>query len=144
MTSVFFDINIILDIFLKRDPFYQASAQVFSLVENKQIEGYLGALSYPTLFYLLRKEKGGDETLKILKKVRIVLKTAPVMEKIIDSALNSNFRDFEDAIQYYAAAEVQSEYLITRNKKDYPGNLLKIVSPEEFLAISKSQAADQN
>jgi predicted nucleic acid-binding protein len=144
LTSVFLDINIILDIFLKREPFYQASAQVFSLVENKQIEGYLGALSYPTLFYLLRKEKGGDETLKILKKVRIVLKTAPVIEKTIDSALSANFRDFEDAIQYYAAVEVKSEYLITRNKKDYPAKLLKIVTPEEFLALLKSQGLDQN
>jgi predicted nucleic acid-binding protein len=142
LTSVFLDINIILDIFLKRTPFYQASAQVFSLVENKQIEGYLGALSYPTLFYLLRKEKGGDETLQILKKVRIVLKTAPVLEKTIDSALSSNFRDFEDAIQYYAAAEAKSEYLITRNKKDYPPKLLKIVTPEEFLALLKFQGSD--
>lgn len=143
MSRIFLDINIILDIFLKRAPFYPASAQVFSLVENKQFEGYLSALSYPTLFYLLRKEKGGEEALKILKKVRIVLKTAPVMEKIIDSALSSNFRDFEDAIQYYTAAEVKSEYLITRNKKDYPANLLKIVTPEEFLALLKLQDLDQ-
>jgi predicted nucleic acid-binding protein len=144
LSSIFLDINIILDIFLKREPFYSASAQVFSLVENKQLEGYLSALSYPTLFYLLRKEKGGDETLKILKKVRIVLKTAPVIEKIIDSALSSNFRDFEDAIQYYAAAEVKSEYLITRNKKDYPAKLLKIVTAEEFLALLKSPDAGQS
>lgn len=144
MTFIFFDINIILDIFLKRAPFYAASAEVFSLAENKQCEGYLGALSYPTLFYLLRKEKGGDEALKILKKVRVVLKTAPVIEKVIDSALSSGFRDFEDAIQYYAAAEVKSEYLITRNKKDFPAKLLKIVTPEEFLALLKPQPADHD
>jgi predicted nucleic acid-binding protein len=144
VTSIFLDLNIVLDIFLKREPFYVASGQVFGLVENKKFSGYFGALSYPTLFYLLRKERGRDEALKILKKVRIVLKTASVIEKIIDSALNSNLRDFEDAIQYYCALEVKCDYLITRNKKDYPVNLLKIATPEEFLALLKSQTADQN
>jgi len=144
LIALFIDINIILDIFLKREPFYAASAQVFSLIENREFDGYLSALSYPTLFYLLRKEKGGAEALKILKKVRIVLKIAPVIEKIIDSALSSGFRDFEDAIQYYCAVEMKNEYLITRNKKDYPGKLLKIVTPEEFLALLKSEKAEQS
>jgi len=86
LKSIFFDFNVILDIFLKREPFYASSAQVFSLVETKQYEGYLGALSYPILFYLLRKEQERVEATKILKKVRIVLKTAPVKENVIDSA----------------------------------------------------------
>jgi hypothetical protein len=54
---LFFDINIILDIFLKREPFYGASAQSFSFVEKRQFDGFLGAVSYPILFYLLKKEK---------------------------------------------------------------------------------------
>lgn len=58
MKTVFFDINIVLDIFLKREPFYAASAQVFSLAETKQLDGRLGVLSYPILFYLLKKRTG--------------------------------------------------------------------------------------
>jgi hypothetical protein len=50
LKAIFFDINIILDIFLKREPFYASSAQVFSLAETKQCNGYLGAFSYPILF----------------------------------------------------------------------------------------------
>lgn len=142
MKSLFFDINIILDIFLKREPFYASSAQVFSLAETKQFNGYLGALSYPILFYLLKKELDRDEAMSILTKVRIVLKTAPLVEKVIDSALSSNIRDFEDAMQYYSALEVKSDYLITRNKKDYPANLLQILTPDEFLALLKSASAE--
>ncbi|MGH7491736.1 MAG: PIN domain-containing protein [bacterium] len=137
MKTVFFDLNVILDIFWKREPFYGSSARVFGLVEHKQCHGYLGALSYPTLFYLLRKEKSPTVALTILKKVRIVLKTAPVLEKTIDSALSSGFGDFEDAIQYYAALEAQSDYFITRNKKDFPPGRLPILLPEEFLAQLK-------
>jgi predicted nucleic acid-binding protein len=144
LKSLFFDINIILDIFLKREPFYGASAQVFSLVENKQVRGYLSAVSYPILFYLLKQERDRDEAIKILQKVRIVLKTAPALEKVIDSALSSDFRDFEDAIQYYSALEVKSDYFITRNKKDFSAATLQVLTPDEFLALLKSQSSDQN
>jgi len=144
LNSIFFDINIILDIFLKREPFYASSAQVFSLAETKQFNGYLGALSYPILFYLLKKELDRDEAITILKKVRIVLKTAPLIEKVVDSALSSNIRDFEDAMQYYSALEVKSVYFITRNKKDYPANLLQILTPDEFLALLKSESVESS
>jgi predicted nucleic acid-binding protein len=142
LKTIFFDINVILDIFLKREPFYAASAQVFSLAETKQFNGCLGALSYPILFYLLKKELDRDEAIAILKKVRIVLKTAPLLEKVVDSALSSNIRDFEDAMQYYSAVEVKSDYFITRNKKDYPANLLQILTPDEFLALLKSESVE--
>lgn len=144
MKSLFLDINIILDIFLKREPFYAASGQVFKLVENKQFEGYLSALSYPILFYLLKKELDRDEAVKILKKLRIVLKTTPILEKTIDSGLNSDIRDFEDAIQYYAALEVKSNYFITRNKKDYPVSPAQILTPDEFLALLEFEKAEQD
>lgn len=144
MKTIFFDINIILDIFLKREPFYAASAQVFSLAETKQFNGCLGALSYPILFYLLKKELDRDEAIAILKKVRIVLKTAPLMEKVVDSALSSDIRDFEDAMQYYSALEIKSDYFITRNKKDYPANLLPILTPDEFIALLKSEITESN
>lgn len=144
MKTLFFDINVILDIFLKREPFYAASAQVFSLVEKKQFNGFLSAVSYPILFYLLKGEKERDEAINILKKVRVVLKTAPVIERVVDSALNSGFRDFEDAIQYYAALEVKSGYFITRNKKDYPTDLSRILTPNEFLALLKSENNDHD
>lgn len=139
MKSIFFDINIILDIFLKRDPFYTSSAYMFSLVEKGEFQGFLGAASYPILFYLLRKEKGRDRAINILKKVRVVLSTISVTEKVVDSSLNSDIADFAHAIQYYSALEAQCDYFITRNKRDYPANLLKILTPDEFLALLQSE-----
>jgi len=90
LKSICLYINIILDIFLKREPYYTESAQVFSLVENKKFYGYLCALSYLTLFYLLTKELNREKAVKILERIRIVLRTAPVIEKVIDQS-NLNF-----------------------------------------------------
>jgi len=50
--SVLCDINVILDIFLKRDPHYIPAARLFSMIEEKKLQGYLSAQSFPTIFYL--------------------------------------------------------------------------------------------
>ncbi len=135
MKKVLCDINFILDIFLKREPFYRSAAEVFRKIEEHELKGYLCALSFPTLFYLLTKELNREKALKTLEKIRIVFSVAPVDEKVIDMSLVSDFRDFEDAVQYYSAIHVRADYVITRNKADYRDNQIPVLAPDEFLAL---------
>jgi len=132
--SVLCDINFILDIFLERGAFYAPAAQIFSMIEKKQLKGYLCANSFPTLFYMLAKELKRDRAMKALEKIRIVFRVAAVDEKVIDLSLASDFKDFEDAVQYYSAVNSKVDGLITRNKIDYVAGAIPIMSPEEFLA----------
>jgi predicted nucleic acid-binding protein len=133
--SVLCDINVILDIFLKRDPFYAPAARLFTLIEEKKLHGYLSAQSFPTLFYILSKELKREKAVRILEKVRIVFRVAAVDERVIDLSLASTFKDFEDAVQYYSALHVRADFLITRNKSDYRVDRLPVMTPEEFLAL---------
>jgi predicted nucleic acid-binding protein len=132
--TILCDINFILDIFLKREPFYSPAARIFAMIEAKQLKGYLCSNSFPTLFYILVKELKRDKAMKILEKTRIVFRVAAVDEKVIDLSLASDFRDFEDAVQYYSAISTKADCLITRNKTDYIADDLSIMTPEEFLA----------
>lgn len=132
--SVFCDINIFLDIFLERQPFYDNAAAIFKEVEEGKLEGYISALSFPILNYLLFKQTSREKAVKVLEKIRIVFKVAPVDERTVDLALASDFKDFEDAIQYYCAANAKAGCLITRNKSDYCEDILPVLLPEEFLA----------
>ncbi len=116
MKSVLFDINVILGIFLKREPHYIPAARLFSLIEEKKLQGYLSAQSFPTLFYLLSKELKRDKAMRVLEKIRIVFRVAAVDGKVIDLSLASNFKDFEDAVQYYSALHVRADCLITRER----------------------------
>jgi len=134
MKTVLCDINFFLDIFLKREPFYTASARVFKKIEEKELKGYLCALSFPTLFYLISKELRRDRAMKTLKKIRIIFAVAPVDGKVVDLSLVSGFKDFEDAVQYYSALQVKADCVITRNKADYDEQAIPILTPEEFLA----------
>ncbi len=135
MKSVLFDINVVLDIFLKRDPFYTPAARLFMLIEEKKLHGYLSAQSFPTLFYILSKELKREKAVRILEKLRIVFRVAAVDEKVIDLSLASAFRDFEDAVPYYSALSVRADCLITRNKADYRADRLPVMTPDEFLAL---------
>ncbi len=135
MKSVLCDINVILDIFLKRDHVYVPAARLFAMIEEKRLHGYLSAQSFPTLFYLLSKELKRERAIRVLEKLRIVFRVAAVDEKVIDLSLASTFKDFEDAVQYYSALHVRADCLITRNKTDYRADRLPIMTPEEFLAL---------
>ena len=135
MKTVLCDINFVLDIFLKREPFYYSAARLFKKIEDKKLKGYLCALSFPTLFYLLSKELSKEKAIKILEKIRIVFGIAEVDEKVIDLSLTSDFKYFEDAVQYYSAIKVKADCIITRNKDDYVNDKIPVLTPEEFLAL---------
>lgn len=134
MKTVLCDINFILDIFLKREPFYFSAARLFQKIEDKEVKGYLCALSFSTFFYLLSKELIKEKALKTLEKIRIVFSVAAVDQKVIDLSLTADFKDFEDAVQYYSAIQIKADCIITRNKSDYLDKKIPALTPEEFLA----------
>jgi predicted nucleic acid-binding protein len=132
--KVLCDINVILDILLSREPFHRPAGVIFGAIERGVVRGYLCAVGFPTLHYLLAKHIGTTAAVQSLNKIRTVFRVAPVDEKVVDLALASSIRDFEDAVQYYSATSVGADILITRNKKDYPARGIPVVTPEEFLA----------
>ena len=134
MRKVLCDINVILDILLLREPFQRPAAVLFGALERGEARGYLCAVSFPTLHYLLAKHVGPTVAVQSLNKLRTVFRVAPVDEKVVDLALASTIRDFEDAVQYYSAIRAGADALITRNKKDYSVRGIPVLTPEEFLA----------
>jgi hypothetical protein len=55
-------------------------------------------------------------------------------DKILELSLNDDeFRDFEDAIQYFSAIENEIEIIITRNLNDYTKSKIPVMTAEQFL-----------
>jgi predicted nucleic acid-binding protein len=135
MKSVLCDINFFLDIFLRREPFYSPAAKLFKKIEEKTLKGSICALSFPTLYYIVSKELKRERAIQVLEKIRIVFSVLPVDAKVIDLSLSSDFKDFEDALQYYSALEAKTDCIISRNKSDYKHNVMPVLTPEEFLSF---------
>jgi predicted nucleic acid-binding protein len=80
--SVHCDINVILDIFLKRDPHYAPAARLFTLIEEKKLPGNLSAQSFPTMFHLLSRELKREKAMRVLEKPRIVFRLPQLMKRL--------------------------------------------------------------
>jgi predicted nucleic acid-binding protein len=131
--SVLVDINIILDVLQKREPFYQASAALLAALERGDVQGFVAAHTITTLFYLLQKGKNAAGARADITSLLQFLKIATVDQKTIEQALNLDFRDFEDAVQMICAVTSKLDFLITRNIKDYQPALIPILQPVDFL-----------
>lgn len=133
---VLIDTDVILDLLLGREPFFPAATRLFGAFQDGRMEGHISSLAFSNLFYILRKQVPGPEAISILRKLRLIARVLPVDEKVIDQALASTFTDFEDAIQYFAAAEQGLDAIVTRNRRDYKASKIAIVNAEECLELS--------
>jgi predicted nucleic acid-binding protein len=132
--TVLIDLNIVLDVLQKRDPFYETSARVLAGVETGLITGYRTAHSVTTLFYLIQKDQSASAARAAITELLQFLKIAPVNQNTIDQALNLDYSDFEDAVQMITALQCKADYLITRNLSDFHPPLVPVLKPVDFLA----------
>jgi len=133
--TVFLDSNIILDIFLKNKDFYEESRKVLKLADNHQIDFFISAASITDIYYILNKHlKNKEETKTHLIDLLDFVFIAGIDESCIKNALNSSWKDFEDAVQHESSIQIGADYIVTRNTADYKSSFVKVISPAEFLA----------
>ena len=137
MKSLFLDTNIVLDLLAHRMPFYTEAAKLFSLADKGKIKLSISALCLADANYILSKQNSEPEVRKILRKFKVLVTVLPPDDKITDLALNSDFRDFEDAIQYFTAIENSQDLIITRNQPDFKESKIPVLTAGEFIKTLK-------
>ncbi len=138
MTShVFIDADVILDLLLERQPFFDASASLFMKLQQGELAGSVSPLIFSNLYYILRKELSKGEALAALRKLRLLVDVLPIDGAVVDQALASSFTDFEDAMQYYTATAHGVDAVITRNKHDYRHAQCRVFTAVEWLQESE-------
>jgi predicted nucleic acid-binding protein len=136
--KVFVDTDIIYDLLAKRDPYYLAAARLFTLADEGKVQIFISALSLANIHYLISKNQSANEAKQILRKFKVLVHVTPLNDKIIDLALNSEFSDFEDAIQYFSALQNNIEVLLTRNLKDYKRAQISVMTAKAFVETMNS------
>jgi len=133
--SVFIDTNVLLDVMLHRDEFYSDSLAVFDAVETNDIDAFVSAISMTNIFYVLIKfKKNIDDAYSLMNDLSALFKIAPVTENIITNAAALRWKDFEDAVQFVSAQEINAKYIITRNKTDFESFEIPCLSPSEYIS----------
>ncbi|MDI5896612.1 type II toxin-antitoxin system VapC family toxin [Flavobacterium yafengii] len=131
--KLFLDANVVLDLILKRQPFFDNIAKIITVAENKNYKLYISSVTFVNVNYIACKFADKKNVLESLKMLRIVFDVLSVSETEIDKALYSKFNDFEDAVQHYCALKYNCNYIITRDLKDFKNSEIPVMTPTEFL-----------
>jgi len=136
MKQIFLDTNVIIDFLADRKPFSPAAAQIFNLAVSGKLKIYISAVSYNNIYYILRQTFSNTETIKLLNELCEMAEIADVTKAIIKKSLKSDLKDFEDAIQYYCALNLNKiDFIVTRDTKDFKKSILPVMNPEEALSL---------
>ena len=134
MQKVLIDTDVILDFFFDRKPFSDHAAQILALCESNEITGFITSVIISNVYYLLRQTAPHEKVIKKLQQLTSIIEVLTTDKTIIIKALNSGFKDFEDALQNFSA-EISGDIdiIITRNIKDFKNSSLGILTPENYL-----------
>lgn len=136
MTRIFIDTDIILDFFFCREPFSENAAKILSLCETKQIRGFITPVILSNVYYLLRQTAKHEKVIEKLKLLVSITEVLIIDKDVIVRALNSDFKDFEDALQNYSAEfDNEIDLILTRNIKDYKNSRLAVMTPDNYMEI---------
>ncbi|MDO5057231.1 MAG: PIN domain-containing protein [Lautropia sp.] len=135
--SLLLDTNVILDVWLQREPHVEDSARVMALVEEGEVRASLCATTLTTLFYLGQRVLGADGARRQIEALLRLFSVAPVNRAVLSEALGSRFADFEDAVLHEAARHAGCQAIITRNTADFASASLRIHTPTQYLQMHR-------
>ncbi len=134
MKKVLIDTDVILDFFFGRAPFSDDAAKVLSLCESGEIKGFITSVIISNVYYLLKQYATHEKVIEKLSQLITITEVLTPDKNAILKALNSDFRDFEDALQNYSAElDGQIDLIITRNIKNFKNSALGVMTPGNYL-----------
>lgn len=128
------DINVLLDVFQKREPHYPASAAVVGMVTARKVAGVFPAHGLTTLYYLARKHASKPDAEAAMDRVLAAFQLGNLDRKAWQEARGLPMADFEDAAVAMVAKTSASSLIITRNTQDFANSPVPAISPADFLS----------
>lgn len=132
---VLIDTNVVLDFLLEREPFVESAAKLFQQIDHGQIEGFITATTITNIYYILRKAAGSTIAIDAVSQILTDLNICMVDRQILKQAVDLNFQDFEDAVQYSCAVASQVDAIITRDTSGFVAAEIPVISPDELNTI---------
>lgn len=133
--KLFLDVNIVLDVILRREPWFAEAAALLAAIERKKAEGFLAAHTITTIHYVVAKVRGRKVAAKALRGLLRIMDVVAVDKSDLQRALRHRSRDFEDAVQAVSALKVGADYFVTRNEQDFRQLTIPVVTPGSILAL---------
>lgn len=128
------DTNVVLDFLLQREPFCQDVELLFQTIATGQVIGYITATTVTDIFYIARRQTQSIERARqAVSEILTALAICPVDRVVLESALNSNLVDFEDAVQISSAVAQSLEAIVTHETLSIASSPVPVLSVQELL-----------
>lgn len=137
MQRIFLDTNIVIDFLGERKDFYEFAAKIMTLADHKKIKIFTSPSSINNTYYLLSKYENAKIALEKIRKFKVLCSISIMDDEVVEKAINSNFKDFEDAMQYFSALASDCDLIVTRNEKDFKNAMIPVMNGESYLQTLK-------
>lgn len=133
--TILFDTNVVLDVLLKRAPHEEAARRLIDRVEGGALIGVLGATTVTTIDYVAGRAIGKAKMRRDLRRLFRLFEIAAVNRAVLESALESDFTDFEDAVLHEAGRRMDVDGIVTRDSEDFSAATVPIYTPPELVEL---------
>ena len=133
--TVMLDLNVLLDVILKREPHYSASASVLALIAEEALDGRVPAHAVTTVHYIVAKYASHTKADEAVDWLLARTSITPADRGSFLRARALSLTDFEDAVVAALAEKARCDYIASRNVPDFEGSPVPAVTPEELLAL---------
>lgn len=100
------DANVILDVLMNRQDFVRDSSMIWKLCETEKAKGYVSALTFANLVYIMRKQLDPEAIENIYRKLSLIFTFTDLSVSDLTQAAGLNWSDFEDAVQSVRVCQV--------------------------------------
>ena len=139
------DINVVLDVLLQREAFFEDPATILTMVESRQVMGYVASHAITTAYYLTEKARDRRTATISISALLGIVHVVPLETADFHQAFQFPMSDYEDAVQVAAALKIGADYLVTRNTRDFKAlgdEILRVRSPAEVVAVLSARGGE--
>jgi len=132
--KIMIDTNVIIDVYQNRMPFVDNSMKVLKLSESRKVAGYITASAITDIYYILNRHiKDRQQLMILVKKLLTSVTLVDVLAKDVSDSFELAVDDFEDALLVQCATRLKTDYIVTRNIKDFVNLPVPPITPDDLL-----------
>lgn len=130
----FLDANILVAVLNKEYPLFPYAAKVLSLADQSNFQVYTSPICLAIAFYFAEKKSGKAVAKKKIKLLTDKINIATTDAEVVAHAIsNPAVHDFEDGLEYYAAAQAKCKCIITEDGDDFFFSEIEVLGANDFL-----------
>lgn len=129
------DVNVLLDVFLKRQPWGSDAARLLTAVEQGLATGFVAGHTVTAAYYVIARTEGRQAAAGAVSDLLRVVEVVAVEKADFHQSLALGFKDFEDAVQTVCGLRADADAIVTRDADGFAASPIRVLRPAAALHL---------